>query len=112
MTFDRRWGVRSIARRIARLIARLCDCVRLCAPLRVGLRIYGGLSGVPIPWTQAYRGKIVCPNKQTTPGEKYYNNKLIESETYIGAPLSPLAPAPAAEIAAWPLRRPTTLRRP
>jgi DNA polymerase epsilon subunit 1 len=26
----------------------------------------------------------VCPNKQTQPGDKFYNNHLIESETYIG----------------------------
>ena len=33
---------------------------------------------------EAFRGNIVCPNKQTSPGERYYAGRLIESETYIG----------------------------
>jgi len=33
---------------------------------------------------EAYRGNIVAPNKQTSPGDKFFNNHLIESETYIG----------------------------
>ena len=33
---------------------------------------------------EAFRCNIVCPNKQTQPGDRFYNNRLIESETYIG----------------------------
>ena len=33
---------------------------------------------------QAFRGNIVCPNKQQSPGEKHYKGHLLESETYIG----------------------------
>ena len=33
---------------------------------------------------EAHRGNIVCPNKSTNPGDRYYNNKLLEGETYIG----------------------------
>jgi len=33
---------------------------------------------------QAYRGNIVCPNKQQAAGEKHYKGHLLESETYIG----------------------------
>jgi DNA polymerase epsilon subunit 1 len=29
----------------------------------------------------------VAPNKQTSPGDKFFNNHLIESETYIGCVL-------------------------
>jgi DNA polymerase epsilon subunit 1 len=36
---------------------------------------------------EAFRGNIVCPNKQTQPGDKFFNNHLIESETYIGCAL-------------------------
>ena len=33
---------------------------------------------------EAFRGNIVAPNKQTSPGDRFYNNHLIDSETYIG----------------------------
>lgn len=32
----------------------------------------------------AFEKQIVCPNKQTSAGDKFFNNKLIEAETYIG----------------------------
>lgn len=34
---------------------------------------------------EAFAKEIVCPNKQTSAGDKFYNNRLVESETYIGA---------------------------
>lgn len=33
---------------------------------------------------QAYQKNIVFPNKQVEQREKFYNNHLLESETYIG----------------------------
>ena len=33
---------------------------------------------------EAYRGNIICPNKQISAGEQYYNGHLLSSETYIG----------------------------
>lgn len=33
---------------------------------------------------EAFRGNIICPNKQNDPLEGFYNGKLVESETYIG----------------------------
>ena len=33
---------------------------------------------------EAYRGNIICPNKQNDPLESFYNGHLVESETYIG----------------------------
>ena len=33
---------------------------------------------------EAYRGNIVCPNKQRSAGEQHFNGHPLESETYIG----------------------------
>ncbi|CAH9070869.1 unnamed protein product [Cuscuta europaea] len=33
---------------------------------------------------QAYKANVICPNKHQMDPEKFYNNQLIESETYIG----------------------------
>lgn len=33
---------------------------------------------------EAFRGNIVCPNKDIDPPESYYNGHLLDSETYIG----------------------------
>lgn len=33
---------------------------------------------------QAYRANVICPNKHQEDHEKFYNNRLLESETYIG----------------------------
>ncbi|KAL3518505.1 hypothetical protein ACH5RR_021094 [Cinchona calisaya] len=33
---------------------------------------------------QAYKANVVCPNKHQSDPEKFYNNHLLESETYIG----------------------------
>ena len=33
---------------------------------------------------EAYRGEIICPNKQVDSLESFYNGRLLESETYIG----------------------------
>lgn len=33
---------------------------------------------------EAYRGNIICPNKQNDPLESFHNGHLLESETYIG----------------------------
>lgn len=33
---------------------------------------------------EAYRGNIICPNKQKPGAETFYKNHLVESETYIG----------------------------
>ncbi|KAG8371187.1 hypothetical protein BUALT_Bualt13G0060900 [Buddleja alternifolia] len=33
---------------------------------------------------QAYKANVVCPNKHQSDPEKFYNNQLLESETYIG----------------------------
>ncbi|XP_022957705.1 DNA polymerase epsilon catalytic subunit A-like [Cucurbita moschata] len=33
---------------------------------------------------QAYQANVVCPNKHLSDPEKFYNNRLLESETYIG----------------------------
>lgn len=33
---------------------------------------------------EAYKGNILCPNKQVDPLESFHNGKLLESETYIG----------------------------
>eukprot|EP01039_Chlorochromonas_danica_P000441 gene441-475_t len=33
---------------------------------------------------EAYKGNIICPNKQVDPLESYHNGRLLESETYIG----------------------------
>jgi DNA polymerase epsilon subunit 1 len=33
---------------------------------------------------EAFRGNIVCPNKDIDPPESFYNGHLLESETYIG----------------------------
>ncbi|XP_072950830.1 DNA polymerase epsilon catalytic subunit A-like [Typha angustifolia] len=33
---------------------------------------------------QAYKANVICPNKHQADPEKFYNNRLLESETYIG----------------------------
>ena len=33
---------------------------------------------------EAYRGNIICPNKEVEPHEKFHNGHLLESETYVG----------------------------
>ncbi|RZB74984.1 DNA polymerase epsilon catalytic subunit A-like [Glycine soja] len=33
---------------------------------------------------QAYKANVICPNKHQSDPEKFYNNHLLESETYIG----------------------------
>ncbi|KAE8646908.1 DNA polymerase epsilon catalytic subunit A isoform X1 [Cucumis sativus] len=33
---------------------------------------------------QAYKANVVCPNKHQSDPEKFYSNRLLESETYIG----------------------------
>ncbi|XP_020214340.1 DNA polymerase epsilon catalytic subunit A isoform X3 [Cajanus cajan] len=33
---------------------------------------------------QAYKANVICPNKHQSDAEKFYNNRLLESETYIG----------------------------
>ncbi|KAG0453679.1 hypothetical protein HPP92_024983 [Vanilla planifolia] len=33
---------------------------------------------------QAYSANVICPNKHQDDPEKFYNNRLLESETYIG----------------------------
>jgi hypothetical protein len=33
---------------------------------------------------QAFEANVVCPNKHRADLEKFYNNRLLESETYIG----------------------------
>lgn len=33
---------------------------------------------------QAYKANVVCPNKNQADPEKFYQNQLLESETYIG----------------------------
>ncbi|KAJ0887133.1 putative DNA-directed DNA polymerase [Helianthus annuus] len=33
---------------------------------------------------RAYKANVVCPNKHQAEPEKFYNNRLLESETYIG----------------------------
>ncbi|KAL8140374.1 hypothetical protein V2J09_006395 [Rumex salicifolius] len=33
---------------------------------------------------QAFKASVICPNKHQSDSEKYYNNQLLESETYIG----------------------------
>ncbi|KAK8952512.1 DNA polymerase epsilon catalytic subunit A [Platanthera zijinensis] len=33
---------------------------------------------------QAYKANVICPNKHQDDPEKFYNNRLLESETYIG----------------------------
>ncbi|XP_020701921.2 DNA polymerase epsilon catalytic subunit A isoform X1 [Dendrobium catenatum] len=33
---------------------------------------------------QAYRANVICPNKHREDHEKFHNNRLLESETYIG----------------------------
>ncbi|KNC69709.1 hypothetical protein SARC_17775, partial [Sphaeroforma arctica JP610] len=33
---------------------------------------------------ESYNGNIVFPNKQTTPLTRFYEGKLLESETYVG----------------------------
>ncbi|XP_077235840.1 DNA polymerase epsilon catalytic subunit A-like [Tasmannia lanceolata] len=33
---------------------------------------------------QAYKANVICPNKHQADQEKFYNNHLLESETYIG----------------------------
>ncbi|KAL3628020.1 DNA polymerase epsilon catalytic subunit A [Castilleja foliolosa] len=33
---------------------------------------------------QAYQANVICPNKHQSDPEKFYNNQLLESETYIG----------------------------
>ncbi|KAK7271283.1 hypothetical protein RJT34_27054 [Clitoria ternatea] len=33
---------------------------------------------------QAYKANVICPNKHQSNPEKFYNNHLLESETYIG----------------------------
>jgi DNA polymerase epsilon subunit 1 len=33
---------------------------------------------------EAYKGNIVCPNKQVDPLEAFHEGHLLESETYIG----------------------------
>ncbi|KAK4760568.1 hypothetical protein SAY87_005461 [Trapa incisa] len=33
---------------------------------------------------QAYKANVICPNKHQSDPEKFYNSRLLESETYIG----------------------------
>ncbi|KAL2328488.1 hypothetical protein Fmac_021915 [Flemingia macrophylla] len=33
---------------------------------------------------QAFKANVICPNKHQSNPEKFYNNRLLESETYIG----------------------------
>ncbi|XP_071932173.1 DNA polymerase epsilon catalytic subunit A-like [Coffea arabica] len=33
---------------------------------------------------EAYKANVICPNKHQSDPEKFYNNQLLESETYIG----------------------------
>ncbi|CAM8878713.1 unnamed protein product [Rhodiola kirilowii] len=33
---------------------------------------------------EAYKANVICPNKHQSDSEKFYNNRLLESETYIG----------------------------
>lgn len=33
---------------------------------------------------QAYKANVICPNKHRSDPEKFHNNHLLESETYIG----------------------------
>ncbi|KAJ4762241.1 Dna polymerase epsilon catalytic subunit a [Rhynchospora pubera] len=33
---------------------------------------------------EAYKANVICPNKHQDQPEKFYNNRLLESETYIG----------------------------
>ncbi|EPS63800.1 hypothetical protein M569_10982, partial [Genlisea aurea] len=33
---------------------------------------------------QAYKANVICPNKHQSDPERFYNNQLLESETYIG----------------------------
>lgn len=33
---------------------------------------------------QAYKANVICPNKHQDEPEKFHNNHLLESETYIG----------------------------
>ena len=33
---------------------------------------------------QAFKANVICPNKHQGDLEKFYNNRLLESETYIG----------------------------
>ncbi|KAL5974610.1 DNA polymerase epsilon catalytic subunit A [Asimina triloba] len=33
---------------------------------------------------KAYKANVICPNKHQAEQEKFYNNRLLESETYIG----------------------------
>ena len=35
-------------------------------------------------FVQAYKANVICPNKHQAEQEKFYNNHLLESETYIG----------------------------
>lgn len=37
-----------------------------------------------LPIFQAYKANVICPNKHQSDPEKFYNNQLLESETYIG----------------------------
>ena len=33
---------------------------------------------------QAYKANVICPNKHQSESEKFHNNRLLESEAYIG----------------------------
>ena len=33
---------------------------------------------------EAYKGNIICPNKQIDPLEQFYKGHLLEAETYVG----------------------------
>lgn len=35
-------------------------------------------------FVQAYNANVICPNKHQAEQEKFYKNRLLESETYIG----------------------------
>ena len=37
-----------------------------------------------LSYLQAYQANVICPNKHQADPEKFYNNQLLESETYIG----------------------------
>lgn len=50
---------------------------------------------------EAFRGNIVAPNKQVSPGDKFYNNRLLDSETYIGGHGARAAPPPPG-ARTWP----------
>lgn len=39
---------------------------------------------IDLIYIQAHKANVICPNKHQADPEKFYNNRLLESETYIG----------------------------